>query len=185
MKHWSSTQTSTALSSAEAEFGGVVRGSGQGLGYQSLLRDLGVDVPLRVWTDSSAAIGICQRQGLGKVRHLDTQTLWVQQAVRTGKVDLRKVDGEKNPADLLTKHSLSRVRLEMLVDLHGCKYIGGRAESAPKARKGAPPKTTTADATMDVNALGDHTNDVPDPEMPHLKYQASELDILHRQARSP
>ena len=88
MKHWSSTQTSTALSSGEAEFGGVVRAAGQGLGYQSLLRDLGVDVPLRVWTDSSAAIGICSRQGLGKLRHLDTQTLWVQQAVRTGRVDL-------------------------------------------------------------------------------------------------
>ena len=59
MKHLSSTQTSVALSSGEAEFAGVIRGAGQGLGYQALLRDLGVDVPLRVWTDSSAAIGIC------------------------------------------------------------------------------------------------------------------------------
>ena len=83
VKHWSSTQASTALSSGEAEFYGVVRGSGQGLGYQALLLDLGVEVPLRVWTDSSAAIGICSRQGLGKFRHLDTQTLWIQQAVRT------------------------------------------------------------------------------------------------------
>ena len=36
MKHWSSTQASTALSSGEAEFNGVVRGSGEGLGYQAL-----------------------------------------------------------------------------------------------------------------------------------------------------
>ena len=60
-------------------------GPGQGLGYQALLKDLGIDVPLRVWTDSSAAIGICNRQGLGKLRHLDTHTLWVQQAVRSGR----------------------------------------------------------------------------------------------------
>ena len=40
-------------------------GSGQGLGHQALLKDLGLDVPLRLWTDSSAAIGICSRQGLG------------------------------------------------------------------------------------------------------------------------
>ena len=35
IKHWSSTQTSVALSSGEAEFAGVIRGSGQGLGYQA------------------------------------------------------------------------------------------------------------------------------------------------------
>jgi hypothetical protein len=46
MKHWSSTQTSTALSSGEAEFAGVIRGSGQGLGYQALLEDLGIKAPL-------------------------------------------------------------------------------------------------------------------------------------------
>jgi hypothetical protein len=65
IKHWSSTQSSVSLSSGEAEFGGVIRGAGQGLGYQSLLSDLGVDIPLRIWTDSSATIGICSRQGLG------------------------------------------------------------------------------------------------------------------------
>ena len=62
IKHWSSTQASVTLSSGEAEFNGVIRGAGQGLGYQALLKDLGVEIPLRVWTDSSAAIGICTRQ---------------------------------------------------------------------------------------------------------------------------
>ena len=135
IKHWSSTQASVALSSGEAEFAGVIRGAGQGLGYKALLKDLGVEVHLRVWTDSSAAIGICSRQGLGKLRHLDTHTLWIQQAVRTGRVHLRKVLGEEDPADLLTTHSLSRERLEKLVALHGCKYFVGRAESAPKCAR--------------------------------------------------
>ena len=58
IKHWSSTRTSVALSSGEAEFARVIRGSGQGLGYQALPRDFGVEANLRVWTDSSAAIGI-------------------------------------------------------------------------------------------------------------------------------
>ena len=48
IKSWSPTQASIALSSGEAEFNGVVRGSGVGLGYQSLLSDLGLRVPLRV-----------------------------------------------------------------------------------------------------------------------------------------
>ena len=93
-------------------------------------------------------LAYANRQGLGTVRHVDTQTLWAQQVVRTGRVDLRKVDGEKNPADLLTKHSLSRDRLEVLVGLHGCKYIGGRAGSAPKMRKGTSTKVAMAEAEV-------------------------------------
>ena len=75
IKHWSSTQPSVTLSSGEAEFYGVVRGAGMGLGYQSLLRDMHRHLPLRLWTDSSAAIGICSRQGLGKLRHLECTSL--------------------------------------------------------------------------------------------------------------
>ena len=45
IKHWSSTQSSVALSFGEAEFAGVIRGAGQGLGYQALLRDLGIEAP--------------------------------------------------------------------------------------------------------------------------------------------
>ena len=158
MKHWSSTQTSTALSSAEAEFAGVIRGSGQGLGYQSLLRDLGIEAPLRVWTDSSAAIGICSRQGLGKLRHLDTHTLWIQQAVRSRRVDLRKVPGEENPADLLTKHSHSRIKLEQLVSLFDCEHIDGRAESAPAMRRGESSKMTMGQA-QSSGAVGGNAKD--------------------------
>ena len=89
IKTWSTTQSSVSLSSGEAEFNGVVRGAGMGLGFQSLMRDLGQDAPVRVWTDSEAAIGISSRQGLGKLRHLDTHTLWIQHAVRSGRIDLR------------------------------------------------------------------------------------------------
>ena len=153
MKHWSSTQASVALSSGEAEFAGVIRGSGQGLGYQALLRDFGIEAPLRVWTDSEAAIGICSRQGLGKLRHLDTHTLWIQQAVRSGRIDLRKVLGDRNPADLLTKHSLSRARLEMLVGVFGCQFIEGRSDAAPLLRRGDAPKQTIADADLALDSV--------------------------------
>ena len=78
IKHWSSTQPTVSLSSGEAEFYGVVRASGYGLGYQSLLANLGVDAGVRVWTDASVSIRICSRQGLGKLRHIDTHTLWIQ-----------------------------------------------------------------------------------------------------------
>ena len=99
-----------------------------------------------MWTDSSASIGICSRQGLGKLRHLDTHTLWIQQAVRSGRVDLRKVAGSENPADLLTKHSLSREKLIELTGLYSCRHIEGRAESAPKVKQGSSGRTLVAEA---------------------------------------
>ena len=82
VKSWSSTQGPISLNSGEAEFYGVVKSSGMAFGYQALLDDLGVQLPIRVWTDSSATIGICSRQGFGKLRHVDTKSIWVQQRVR-------------------------------------------------------------------------------------------------------
>ena len=57
IKAWSSAQASLALSSGEAEYYGVVRGAAVGLGQHALGRGAGFDLPVRVWTDSSAAMG--------------------------------------------------------------------------------------------------------------------------------
>ena len=122
------------LSSGEAELYGVVRGGAVGMGFLSLMSDLGVQVPLQVWTDSTASQGICARQGLGKVRHLDTQELWVQQRIRNGDFSLFKIDGESNPGDLFTKASLTHHRICTLLALMGCKYREGRAAAAPALR---------------------------------------------------
>ena len=74
IKAWSSTQPSIGLSSGEAEYSGVVKAAGIAIGQQSLMKDLGIKVGVRVWTDSSAAVGICGSSGLGKLRHVQTHT---------------------------------------------------------------------------------------------------------------
>ena len=134
IRTWSSTQPSVTLSSGEAEFYGLVKAAGAGLGHQSLVGDLGLTLPVTVWTDSSAAIGIASRSGLGKLRHLETHTLWVQEKVRVGAIKVKKVRGEVNPADLFTKHLPSREKVHQLMGLFGCEYRTGRAESAPLLR---------------------------------------------------
>ncbi len=144
-----------------------------------------------MWTDSSAAIGICTRQGLGKLRHLDTHTLWIQQAVRTRRVDLRKVDGEANPADLLTKHSISRQRLEGLVTLFSCKYLEGRAASAPLVRKGGSNRHTMAEADRDLSEVCEEAardggqEEETSPTMPHLTCTDDELDEQYPPLAAP
>ena len=69
---WAKTQATIAKSSAESELYGVVRASMEGLGMSALFGDFGEnDVHIRIYMDASAAIGIVERQGLNKVRHID------------------------------------------------------------------------------------------------------------------
>ena len=82
LKHWSTTQVSIALSSGEAELVSLVRGACEGLGVRSLEEDLGARPRIAVFTDASAVMGMTQRTGVGRVRHLDTRLLWIQDKVR-------------------------------------------------------------------------------------------------------
>jgi hypothetical protein len=130
VKHWSSTQRVVTLSSAEAELTGIVKGSTEGLGLRSLAEDFGWTTSLKIFTDSSAAMGICRRTGFGKVRHLATGQLWIQDRIRSKDIELYKVAGNDNPADMLTKH-LARETLDKHLAFAGMKRQAGRAETAP------------------------------------------------------
>ena len=103
VKHWSRSQRSRALSVGEAEYYALVTGSAEGLGLKSLMEDLGWDVGVKVWTDSSTAQSVASRRGLGKLRHVELRYLWVQEMVRRGRLVLGKIWGPRNIADHLTK----------------------------------------------------------------------------------
>ena len=47
---------------------------------------------------------MASRKGLGKVRHVEVNQLWVQQKVGSGEIELKKVEGVNNLADALTKY---------------------------------------------------------------------------------
>ena len=130
IKHWPVTQTTVALSSGEAELGGICRGASIGLGLQSLAFDLGISLDLEVLTDVTAAIGICRRRGLGKIGHLATADLWVQDRVRRGDFKLTKVQGSENPSDILTKHVTRDIMMKHMRRM-GILSESGRAKSAP------------------------------------------------------
>ena len=103
IKSWSTTQAVVALSSGEAELYGIVKGSSEGIGAQSLLKDLGIETRLRVLADASAALGVVNRVGLGKFRHVHTNWLWIQDKNSRKEIEYCKTPGTENPADVLTK----------------------------------------------------------------------------------
>jgi len=55
-------------------------------------------------TDSSAAKSFVSRRGLGKMKHIEIRDLWLQEEVLEGLVEVLKVRGTENPADLMTKY---------------------------------------------------------------------------------
>ena len=59
-------------------------------------------VSLDVLTDASAAKGMASEKGLpNKARHINVHFLWIQEKVITKDIDLQKIWGHDNPADLL------------------------------------------------------------------------------------
>ena len=96
-----------------------------------MLEDLGIVVTIKVNTYASAAKGIANRTGLGKVRHIAVNQLWIQDSVAKGDLTIIKVSGKEHLADALTKHFNSE---DIRVHLHkkGQSIEAGRHAIAPE-----------------------------------------------------
>ena len=100
---WVASDQVRALSSGEAELYGILDGSARGIFHKALYEEMGRTINIDVETDSTAAIGMCSRTGVGKTRHIQVRWLWIQDAIREKLVRLRKVRGTDNEADMGTK----------------------------------------------------------------------------------
>ena len=98
-----------ALSSGEAELYGIVDGSARGIFTKHMYEEMGRTINIDVETDSTAAIGMCSRTGVGKTRHI--------QAIRDKVVRLREVRGTDNEADMGTKDLDGPTRQRLLQKL--------------------------------------------------------------------
>ena len=78
-----------------------------------MLEDVGVKVRVVLNTDASAAKGIAMREGLGRVRDIEVNQLWVQDRAISGSLVINKVGTDENVADGLTKYVG-----EQLLDMH-------------------------------------------------------------------
>ena len=155
------------------------------------MKDLGIKVGVRVWTDSSAAVGICGRSWLGKLRHVQTHThthththtLWVQERVRRGAIQLRKVNGLVNPADLFAKHLTSRDRVDQLVEFFNCECRDVRASTAPQLNTDTVPLPVGHVATLDddINNQGS----AHDPDILVHNYDDEDLSTMFPRAVAP
>ena len=132
LKAWSTSQSTAALSSGEAELYAMTKMVTQISGMMSMAEDFGMNMKGVVKSDSSTAIGIAHRDGLGgRCRHIKVQYLWIQSKIKSEELKLVKVPGTNNPADIMTK-AICQELLCMYIEAMGYSIMGGRARKSSR-----------------------------------------------------
>ena len=103
------------------------------------MRDFDSSADVLLESDASAAVGITQRQGLGKIRHLVVGDLRIQQRVKDGLLRITKIPGTENPADLMTK-PMEFAKMIYLAVKMGLSLCGIGSE--PPSKTTSPPLST-------------------------------------------
>ena len=103
VQSWSKDQTKVARSSGEAELYACNLGASKGFGLQTIMKELGWHYEVRIQVDANATIGTLHRRGLGKLRHVEVEELWLQLEISKNKISISKVRGTENTADIGTK----------------------------------------------------------------------------------
>ena len=114
-----------------AELYAIIKTASETLGIASILWDWKLKVEADLMADASAALGIIGRTGLGKMRHIDTSYLWLQQQSIKDKIKFNKVPGTENPADMNTK-GLNERQISRYTEMLNMEHRDGRSELAPE-----------------------------------------------------
>ena len=96
-------QGSVALSSCEAEVMAASEGIKEALLLQEMLMCVGLGhYEIEIKVDSSAAHAFFHRRGVGRMKHIDSRILWLQDLIAAGDVRVKKIPRTQNLADMLT-----------------------------------------------------------------------------------
>ena len=120
VRHWSVTQATVTIPTKS-----ITKGCIEALYVKHLLEhQTARTFKIEVWTDSSSAKAIIQRLGPGRrVKHLEVQTMWVQQLHKLVLISMNKLGTLENVADMMTKH-VPRGVLDKLAGKMGYSFSG-------------------------------------------------------------
>ena len=85
---------------------------------QRTARDLGIRLHIRIMMDATAGIAIASRRGLGKVKHVDTNFLWVQEVIQNKKIHICKKHTSQMLADVMTKPVTEQLMNRMMTTMN-------------------------------------------------------------------
>ncbi|KAG9446519.1 hypothetical protein H6P81_012647 [Aristolochia fimbriata] len=100
----SKLQKVVALSSTEAEYVAATKASKEYIWLKSLMNELGFDNACRLYSDSQSAIHLAKNSAFhSRTKHIHLRYHFIRTLLEEGQLKLEKIDGKKNPADMLTK----------------------------------------------------------------------------------
>ena len=82
----------------DAAWYGGVTAAADGLFVAEALRWFGFNITMKIYLDSSAALGVCLRIGVGKIRSLEVKALWLQATIREKELSAFKIKGLEEPS---------------------------------------------------------------------------------------
>ena len=111
----SSRQTTTSLSTGEAELNAASEGALALLSTQALLHDvLQEPLGLQLESDSTTALSLVEGSGSWRTRHLRIKANWLYEKVKDGQIVMTHCKGVCQPADILTKAMASPRMLQLM-----------------------------------------------------------------------
>ena len=82
----------------------MIKSVSEGIGIARIIESFSKrDVVVDVLADAKAALGIIEREGVGRVRHIGVGILWLQQRWLQESVKFHNVAGTENTSDMMTK----------------------------------------------------------------------------------
>ena len=127
---FSRNQKSVSLSSGDAEYYAGASAASNSILLQEAEKFLTrKSCKVHLCMDSSAARGIITKQGVGRVKHLQIKTLFLQDLHKQGTISVHSVGTKENAADTGTK-PFSAKRIELL--LHWLGFQTGDNEPVGK-----------------------------------------------------
>ena len=116
----------------------MLKTAAEGLSLQNLITEVGMQAGLHLLGDSSASHGTLNRLGSGRIKHLQTKQLWLQEKVYSGAISVEKIPRERNWADLLT-HAWSQASeyLFTAMGIESVAQVGNGNNSAPEPQSKA------------------------------------------------
>ena len=92
---------------------------------------------IEIKMDNSATHAFFHRRGVGRMKHIDSRILWLQDLIAAGGVRLKKIPRTQNLADMLT-HTPSVKELEVFLPLMSLRMCSEREKELMATRRYKP-----------------------------------------------
>ena len=144
------------------------------------MEDFHKHVNIRILAGASTAIVIIARSGQGKVGHLDTTHLWVQEVAARKRAKYEKILGIANPADMMAKDVNQRATERRTEFMNACHPDGRGLIEHTKWLADCPGVPTPARLGPDMLEARRRSEDIRDLAdiVEHLAFQTTDKGLV-------